>query len=132
MKEIKLIDQSINLFKNDYRNNDNKNKDLINNYVYLGYFINNQLVAFVSFIILGDNIDIDYIVVKEQFQNQNIGTILLRHIMNNYNFYKLTVEVNVKNHKAQNFYYKCGFKVVHKRLKYYGSDDALIMQYTRS
>lgn len=41
---------------------------------------------------------------------------------------KIFLEVNEKNIVAINLYKKFGFKAISKRKKYYGEDDAIIMQ----
>lgn len=43
---------------------------------------------------------------------------------------KIFLEVNEKNIIAQNLYKKFGFTAISKREKYYGNDDAIIMQLT--
>lgn len=131
MNEIKALDKNIKLFENQYRTNIQKNNDLINKYIYLGYFCDNQLVAFVSFIYLGDNIDLDYIVVRQENRSKNIATQLLTYLVNNFSFNILNVEVNENNKVAIKVYQKIGFDVINVRGKYYGNDNAIIMQYAK-
>lgn len=131
MKKIKLIDQSIDLFDNIYRSNIDKDKDLTNNYIYLGYFMNDHLIAFLSFIYLIDNIDLDYIVVQEDMQGQKVGFELIKYLIDNYQFNLINIEVNENNKKAISLYQKTGFKLVNVRNKYYGNENALIMQYIK-
>ena len=80
----------------------------------------------------GDNIDLLSIFVAEEKRNKNIGTKLLKYLINNYCYQDdktITLEVSCSNIPAYTLYKKVGFKVVVKRNKYYGNEDAYIMKW---
>ena len=80
----------------------------------------------------GDNIDLLSIFVAEEKRNKNIGTKLLKYLINNYCYQDdktITLEVSSANIPAYTLYKKLDFKVVGKRNKYYGNEDAYIMKW---
>ena len=73
--------------------------------------------------------DINNIVVSEKYRNKGIATALINFAISKFNDLKnVFLEVNDKNINAVNLYKKLGFKVIDVRMRYYGIDDALIMQ----
>lgn len=72
--------------------------------------------------------DIINIAVLEKYQNQSIATKLLKYIIENTTSNKLMLEVNETNIKALNFYKKNKFIEINRRKKYYGQNDAIIME----
>ena len=75
----------------------------------------------------GDNIDLLSIFVAEEKRNKQIGTKLLKYLINNYCYQDnktITLEVSSANIPAYTLYKKLDFKVVGKRNKYYGNEDA--------
>ena len=80
----------------------------------------------------GDNIDLLSIFVAEEKRNNYIATKLLMYLINNYCYHEgktITLEVSCLNIPAYNLYKKLNFKVVGKRSKYYGTEDAYIMKW---
>ena len=80
----------------------------------------------------GDNIDLLSIFVAEEKRNKQIGTNLLKYLINNYCYQDnktITLEVSSANIPAYTLYKKLDFKVVGKRNKYYGNEDAYIMKW---
>ena len=80
----------------------------------------------------GDNIDLLSIFVAEEKRNKQIGTKLLKYLINNYCYQDnktITLEVSSANIPAYTLYKKLNFKVVGKRNKYYGNEDAYIMKW---
>ena len=80
----------------------------------------------------GDNIDLLSIFVAEEKRNKQIGTKLLKYLINNYCYQDnktITLEVSSANIPAYTLYKKLDFKVVGKRNKYYGNEDAYIMKW---
>lgn len=69
-----------------------------------------------------DRIEIDYILVLEQYRKQGIGSKLLGYFDNN-----ISLEVRESNKTAIEFYKKNGFKIVAKRSNYYNGEDGLLM-----
>jgi len=77
---------------------------------------------------LYDRIEIDYIVVDNEYRQLGIATKLLNFIENKYkNIKNITLEVRESNKIAINFYLKNGFKEVTKRKNYYKDEDGILM-----
>lgn len=75
-----------------------------------------------------DIIDLLNIIVKPEFQNQGIGSILLKYIIDNKQDQKIMLEVRSKNINAIKLYQKYDFKIINIRKNYYKDDDAIIME----
>lgn len=75
-----------------------------------------------------DIIDLLNIIVKPEFQNQGIGSILLKYIIDNKEDKKIMLEVRSKNINAIKLYQKYDFKIINIRKNYYKDDDAIIME----
>ena len=106
-------------------------KELLNNkYDYIfGYYDNNILVGFIHVNKLYENMDIINIVVDKDYRRRGIGNKLINYVVNEFSDVdSIMLEVNVNNTEAINLYNVNKFKVIHKRLNYYGEDDALIMK----
>jgi ribosomal-protein-alanine N-acetyltransferase len=75
-----------------------------------------------------DRIEIDYIIVNNNYRNNGIATKLLNFIENKYNNIRnITLEVRESNYEAINFYLKNGFKKVTIRKNYYKNEDGILM-----
>ena len=75
-----------------------------------------------------DIIDLLNIIVKPEFQNQGIGSILLKYIIDNKQDKKIMLEVRSKNINAIKLYQKYDFKIINIRKNYYKDDNAIIME----
>ncbi|MDO5556373.1 MAG: ribosomal protein S18-alanine N-acetyltransferase [Clostridia bacterium] len=113
---------TISIFKSELQNPNSK---------YLVAKLNNQIVGFGGIWKSPDDIHITNIVVNKNFRRQNIGTIILSHLINlskKENITSITLEVSSTNIPAQKLYEKLGFKKVGLRKKYYNNtNDAIIM-----
>ena len=90
-----------------------------------------DVVGFLMYTDLDGMIDIMDIVVDNSYRRQKIGSLLMDEmITNSKEDSKFYLEVNVKNEPAIQMYEKFGFKKIHTRKKYYGEEDALIMERT--
>lgn len=91
----------------------------------------NEILGFAGILINIDDIEIMNIVVRKDKRGQNIGKLLLEHLIKiskKLNVKIMTLEVNEKNTPAIKLYEKFNFKIVGLRKKYYNNqDDALIM-----
>ena len=75
--------------------------------------------------------EIDNLLVLEEYRNQGIGTKLMSHLVGlaiNYHVINITLEVRVSNEIASNLYKKFGFREVALRKYYYGDEDAILME----
>lgn len=75
-----------------------------------------------------DIIDLLNIIVKPEYQNQGIGSVLLKYIIDNKQDKKIMLEVKSKNINAIKLYQKYDFKIINIRKNYYKDDDAIIME----
>ena len=92
------------------------------------YKENNNIKGFIHTQTGLDIIDLLNIIVKPEYQNQGIGSILLKYIIDNKQDKKLMLEVRSKNINAIKLYQKYDFKIINIRKNYYKDDDAIIME----
>ena len=105
--------------------------DLLNNPFshYLLFIENNKIVGFINYYLMYDRIEIANFNVLENYQNNHIGSSLLKYLIDNYpNVDNLTLEVRDDNNKAIYLYEKMGFKKVSKRKAYYNGIDGILME----
>ena len=99
------------------------------------YFVakdkNNNILGFAEILKILDEADITNIVVKKDYRNKGIGTMLLKHLIleaKKQNLLTITLEVNEKNKNAILLYKKFKFEELGIRKKYYNNtDNAIIM-----
>ena len=102
-----------------------------NNSHYLVAKNNNEVVGFIGIKTMIDEADIMNIVVRNDFRNQGVGTLLLENIITlckKLNLNYLTLEVNEENCSAIHLYKKFGFEKVGIRKNYYKDKNGLIMK----
>lgn len=89
----------------------------------------NTIVGFAGIWFSVDDAHITNIVVRKDFRNKGIGSLLLERLIELAKCKTaFTLEVNVKNKIAQKLYFKYGFEILGIRKKYYdGIEDAYIM-----
>ncbi len=92
---------------------------------------NNNIIGFVGLCLLVDNIDIDYILVKDEFKRKHIASSLLEYALEyckSKNITKVFLEVRESNIPAIKLYEKFNFKNISIRKNYYpdNKEDALI------
>ena len=99
-----------------------------NDYIY-GYYIDNRLEGFIHISKSYEVIDIVNIVVDINKRKMGIGKALIDYVVNSFDdVLRLMLEVRSSNEAAIGLYKKCGFKVINIRKKYYGDEDAIIME----
>lgn len=100
-----------------------KDNPFLVNYVYLD---NGVPIGLISYSLIYDRIELEYVWVLSNFRRKGIASKLMDKMflekVNN-----VTLEVRVSNEDALNLYKKYGFKVVSLRSNYYGKDDAYLM-----
>lgn len=99
------------------------------NYKVLVYVQEENILGFLTVIELFDTVDIEDIYVKESFRRKHVASSLMSYLLGDVkeSVELITLEVNVNNRAAIHFYEKFDFDVVHKRLFYYGDEDAYLM-----
>jgi ribosomal protein S18 acetylase RimI-like enzyme len=90
------------------------------NYVYK---IDGEIVGFISFSVIYERCEINYIFSK--YKRKGIGSKLLNFC---FGFSSdISLEVNIDNKEAIDFYLENGFKIISIRKNYYDSNDAYLM-----
>ncbi|MDD2180892.1 MAG: GNAT family N-acetyltransferase [Bacilli bacterium] len=96
---------------------------------YIGYEINDEIVAILRYSVIYDRMEIDYIYVIPEQQKKGIGTKLLEYVIEESTSKKkfnITLEVRKTNIAARKLYEKMNFKKILIRKNYYGSEDAIV------
>lgn len=110
------------ILENDFKNNDS---------YYIVAKCNNEILGFVGYLKIIDEINILNIVTRVDKRNLHIGSKMLEYIIStskNEKANSITLEVNVNNIPAIKLYEKYNFEKVGLRKRYYyGTDDAIIM-----
>lgn len=90
----------------------------------------NNLVGYLDYHEVGDEVEILSIAVDPRFQRKGIATRLFKHVENvNPRLQKIFLELRKSNETAFSFYKNLGFFVYGERKKYYkGGEDALLMK----
>lgn len=94
------------------------------------YYVDGEPVAFLSYDLIYDRIEIEYIYVLDKYRNNGIASYLMDNLLeiaytNHCN--NITLEVRKSNISAIKFYQKHNFKEVAYREKYYGNEDGILM-----
>ena len=92
---------------------------------------NSKIIGFAGIKVTVPDCDIMNIVVKKDFRNQGIGSLLLKELINlskSLNIKNLFLEVNEKNTPAISLYNKFGFKKISIRKNYYKNNNAIVMR----
>jgi len=95
------------------------------------YIENEKAIAVLDYSLIYDRIEIDNIIVNEEYRNKKIGTKLLEYIIKlseEQGLSNITLEVRKSNAIARHLYEKMGFKEVAIRKYYYGDEDAILME----
>lgn len=93
--------------------------------------IKKLIVGAVSYSIIYDRVEINYIFVSPEYRNKKIASKLLKKIIeeaNKNNCLNITLEVEITNTPAINLYKKFDFKIVAIRKKYYQNNDGILME----
>ena len=86
-----------------------------------------DIIAFLTYSFMYDRAEIDYIYVDLKYRNNGIAQALFNEMINNIGNVSISLEVNINNKAAIEFYKMNGFKIVSKREKYYQGVDGYLM-----
>ena len=90
-----------------------------------------RVVGYGGFWQANDEADIVNLAVHPEYRNGGIGRKILEYLLKtakDEGIKTLFLEVRAENPYAQKLYASCGFRAVGRRKKYYGDEDALIME----
>lgn len=89
---------------------------------------NSEIIGFIGFRRVLDEIEIMNIVTRRDKQKQGVASSLISYVVRKGKATKINLEVNENNITARNLYSKFGFRQVGLRSRYYnGQDDAILM-----
>ena len=97
---------------------------------YLVAKIDNEIIGFAGIKIILDEADIMNIVVKKNFRNNGVGSLLLKNLIElskDLNISSISLEVDETNIVAINLYKKFDFKEIGNRKNYYKNNNAILM-----
>lgn len=108
-------------------------KDELNseNSNYIVAKFNGQIIGFAGTKVMVEESDIMNIVVKKDFRNQGIGSLLLKELIDlskKQNLTSITLEVMEENYPAIHLYKNFGFEQIGLRKNYYKDKNGLIMK----
>lgn len=126
--DLAIIDEIGSLIKEDFCNKNNIAERSKLDYVSIFVYEDTTIKGFIEIEKHFEITDIINIAVSDKYQNNGIATKLIEYVINHIKSEKLMLEVNEINNKAINFYNKCNFKKISRRKKYYGENDAIIME----
>ncbi len=90
----------------------------------------NKVVGFISYSIIYDRAELNYIGVTEEYRRQGIAQRLFDYVLDDLKKNKvqnISLEVSINNNGAINFYLKNGFEIKAIRSNYYTDGDAYLM-----
>lgn len=100
-----------------------KENPFLKNYVYLE---NNQPIGLISYSLIYDRIELEYIWVSFEHRKKGIASKLMDKMIEE-RVNNITLEVRTTNEGAIKLYEKHNFKIVSTRKNYYGNEDAYLM-----
>ena len=95
------------------------------------YIENDESLGYLEYSLIYDRMEIDNIMVLEEYRNKGIGKKLMSYLVSlaiELRVDNITLEVRVSNEIARNLYKKFGFREVALRKYYYGDEDGILME----
>lgn len=89
-----------------------------------------KIVGFLSYSLIYDKMELNYIYVDEQFRGKGYASKLMDYLINEAEINKcinITLEVEINNKSAINLYHKYKFIDTAIRKNYYGNNDGILM-----
>ena len=114
------LNNNINEFNVEYLKKENP---FLKNYVYIE---NNIPIGLISYSLIYDRIELEYIWVSFAHRKKGIASKLMDKMLEE-KVNNITLEVRKTNEGAISLYKKYNFKVVSTRKNYYGDEDAYLM-----
>lgn len=94
------------------------------------YELNNKVIGFISYSVIYDRAELNYIYVDEKYRKEHIASNLLEFFIEiaiSNKCKNITLEVSCNNYIGINLYKKYGFKEVAIRKNYYNGIDGILM-----
>lgn len=92
------------------------------------YIEDNNVIGFLSYSIIYERAEINYIYVLESYRSQKIASKMLDYMIRTCKICdNITLEVRKSNSIAISLYKKYGFKEVATRENYYNDEDGILM-----
>lgn len=100
------------------------------NYIHLLVYEKEQeVLGFLTYTELQDTVDVLDVIVAKSHRRKKIATGLIDYMLTNISpTSTVYLEVSVENQAAIELYEKFGFEKIHTRKKYYGTEDAYVME----
>ncbi len=118
-KDLFEVNQLLQIFNVEYSSLNDFTKIVV-------YEENNKIVGALVYSLIYDRIEIEYIVVSDEYKRFGIGTKLLKYIEKE-GITNITLEVRESNDVAINFYKKNGYEVAAIRKNYYKNENGYLM-----
>lgn len=119
---LKEVEPLLQKYFKTYKTNDPYEKVII--------YSKDEIIGILSYSIIYERGEINYIVTIPGYRNQGIGTMLLEkalEIMEKAGCDTISLEVEESNQSAIQLYKNQGFEIKAIRKKYYGNHDAYLM-----
>ena len=118
-KDLFEVNNLLQIFNVEYK----ESKDFTN---ILVYEENGKIIGVLVYSLIYDRIEIEYIVVNDEYKKLGIGSKLLKYIEKD-DIKNITLEVRESNEVAINFYKKNGYEIVATRKNYYKDENGYLM-----
>ena len=92
------------------------------------YYDGDKILGYLEIRLVDGVLDIMNLFVNEDSRNKKIATSLMNEMIEKEDYNKIMIEVNENNSIALKLYTKLGFKEISMRDRYYGDDNAIIME----
>lgn len=92
------------------------------------YYDGDKILGYLEIRLVDGVLDIMNLFVNEDSRNKKIATSLMNEMIEKEDYNKIMLEVNENNSIALKLYTKLGFKEISMRDRYYGDDNAIIME----
>lgn len=125
ISEVKLdtkIKQFLTKYFSDY-------KPSLDPYEHILTYTKGQIIGIISYSVIYERVEINYIATKYEYRNQGVATKLLNKMLENISdkCNSISLEVEKTNTKAIKLYSKFGFEIKAIRKNYYGNQDGYLM-----
>lgn len=94
------------------------------------YKDDDNIIGFISYSVIYERAELNYIVTDFKYRRRGIGQKMIDYAMDdlkNNMVENFSLEVNVNNKEAIDFYFKNGFEIKATRSNYYEDGDAYLM-----